>query len=206
MFVCYLSVCLPMCQFQLPFHGRQALSTRYPRLSALLEAAVSLARLQSHGTWLQTWPLPPSSSGSPSPGRLPSESNGSWECLSYFWHVAEFSEKKLAVLAWGCRPKVSEHPTEQCSPMFTGTAEESPGGPEMLPRQVCGNLVNTVQLAGLKNHSRRLMSLGRADGPGWQTKEVCLHGKELPEPAPTDLFEWKLPRLLGASTQDCTRS
>lgn len=112
---------------------------------------------------------------------------------------------------WLCWPGVAGQrclstPTEQCSPMFTGTAEESPGGPEMLPRQVCGNLVNTVQLAGLKNHSRRLMSLGRADGPGWQTKEVCLHGKELPEPAPTDLFEWKLPRLLGASTQDCTRS
>lgn len=94
-----LSVYVPICQFLLLFHTRQVLSTNYPRLPALLEAAVPLAGLQSHGTCLQTWSLPPSSSGSPSPGRLPSESKGSRECLSYFWHIAEFAEKTPAVLA-----------------------------------------------------------------------------------------------------------
>lgn len=36
---------------------------------------------------------------------------------------------------------MSEHPTEQCSPMFTRNAQESLGGPGVAPHTlVCGNL------------------------------------------------------------------
>lgn len=95
-----------MCQTQLPFHARQVPSQVGPQLpnaSCPSGSSCPLARLQSLWHLAADLAFPPSCSGSPAPGKPPFESNGSWECLSYFWQVAEFSEKELAVLARGCR-------------------------------------------------------------------------------------------------------
>lgn len=57
------------------------------------------------------------------------------------------------------------------------------------PHRCEGIWVSTVQLARLQDQSYRPTVLARADGAGWQIKEVCLHRKERPEPAPTELLE-----------------
>jgi hypothetical protein len=77
------------------------------------------------------------------------------------------------VLAWGCSGG------QRClssllSSVLQYLQEMLRRGPEMPPRQLCGNLGKYC----LVGQSWRLMFLARADGPGWQTKEVCLPGKE----------------------------
>lgn len=66
---------------------------------------------------------------------------------------------------------MSEHPTEQCSPMFTGNAEESLGGPEMPPDKCVGTWVSTVQLA---NHGDGCSWPEQMAQAGRPRKYVCL--------------------------------